>query len=189
MVATMASITGSRPEQAVIPNVSGLNEVPRMTKEQAMEAFNTLGFNDIEIVEEFSDEVEVGYVIKQNPIPGFDELKTVDKVFAICDYMLLDRVSDHSRHIYDLYKLLDKVILDDNLKMLINDVRKVRKENEKCYSAQDNININELLNRIVKENIYKKDYQNITEKLLYKVIKYEEAIKAIEKIIDSKIFE
>ena len=67
MVATIASITGSRPEQAVIPNVSGLNEVPRMTKEQAMEAFNTLGFNDIEIVEEFSDEVEVGYVIKQNP--------------------------------------------------------------------------------------------------------------------------
>ena len=67
MLATMASITGSRPEQAVIPNVSGMNEAPRMTKEQAQEALNTLGFNDIEIVEEYSDEIEAGYVIKQNP--------------------------------------------------------------------------------------------------------------------------
>lgn len=113
----------------------------------------------------------------------------VDKVFAICDYMMDDKIEKHSRHIYDIYKLLNFVRLDENLKKLITEVRKVRKENEKCYSAQDNININELLNRIVKENIYKKDYQNITEKLLYKVIKYEEAIKAIEKIIDSKIFE
>lgn len=113
----------------------------------------------------------------------------VDKIFAICDYMMDDKIEKHSRHIYDIYKLLNFVSLDENLKKLITEVRKVRKENEKCYSAQDNININELLNRIVKENIYKKDYQNITEKLLYKVIKYEEAIKAIEKIIDSKIFE
>lgn len=113
----------------------------------------------------------------------------VDKIFAICDYMMDDKIEKHSRHIYDIYKLLNFVSLDENLKKLINDVRNDRKQNERCPSAKDNININELLNRIVKENIYKKDYQNITEKLLYKVIKYEEAIKAIEKIIDSKIFE
>lgn len=147
------------------------------------------------IIYDFFNEIKEYELIKDyNLEPFFMRVQSlertlIDKVFAICDYMLLDRVSDHSRHIYDLYKLLDKVILDDNLIMLINDVRNDRKQNERCPSAKDNININELLNRIVKENIYKKDYQNITEKLLYKVIKYEEAIKAIEKIIDSKIFE
>lgn len=33
----------------------------------------------------------------------------VDKVFAICDYYLQNRIKKHSRHIYDIYKLLPLV--------------------------------------------------------------------------------
>ncbi len=67
LVITMSVITGSRPEQAVLPNVSGANQAQRMTKEAAEEALKSLGFTNIVIEEEYSDEVEAGYVIKQNP--------------------------------------------------------------------------------------------------------------------------
>lgn len=38
----------------------------------------------------------------------------IDKVFAICDYYLNNRVRKHSRHIYDIYKLLPLVPQDDD---------------------------------------------------------------------------
>ena len=30
----------------------------------------------------------------------------IDKVFALCDYFLQNKIPSHSRHIYDIYKLL-----------------------------------------------------------------------------------
>ena len=38
-------------------------------------------------------------------VQGLDRT-LADKVFAICDYYMQDRVKKHSRHIYDIYKLL-----------------------------------------------------------------------------------
>ena len=42
-----------------------------------------------------------------------------DKVFAICDYYMQDRVKKHSRHIYDIYKLLQIVPQTDEFKALV----------------------------------------------------------------------
>lgn len=39
------------------------------------------------------------------------ERTLVDKVFALGDYYLSDAVHEHSRHVYDIYKLLDVVTL------------------------------------------------------------------------------
>ena len=113
----------------------------------------------------------------------------MDKVFAICDYSMSGKISEHSRHIYDLYKIYDNIIIDNKLKLLINEVRNERKDNERCFSAKDGISVTNILKKIVKEEIYKKDYNNITEKLLYRVVKYDEAIKVLEKIIENKIFD
>ncbi len=113
----------------------------------------------------------------------------VDKVFALCDYAVSNDTTGYSRHIYDLYKLLDKVALDENLKILVKEVREDRKTHERCYTAQDKYDIPKILQQIIDEKIYLKDYENVTAKVLFEDVSYEKAITAIEKIIDSKIFE
>lgn len=113
----------------------------------------------------------------------------VDKVFALCDYAVSNDTTGYSRHIYDLYKLLDKVALDENLKILVKEVREDRKTHERCYTAQDKYDIPKILQQVIDEKIYLKDYENVTEKVLFEDVSYEKAITAIEKIIDSKIFE
>ena len=113
----------------------------------------------------------------------------VDKVFAICDYMLNNKTERLSRHIYDIYQLLKEVKLDSTLKLLIKDVRTLRKTHAKCYSAQDQVIINDLLKQIIDSEYYKEDYINVTKNLLSKDVSYDEAIKGLEEIIKSKIFE
>lgn len=112
----------------------------------------------------------------------------VDKVFAVCDYMLDNKMERQSRHIYDLSRLLTLVKLDDNLKALIKEVREDRKLGTKCYSAQDGVSVPNLLRQMIDTEFFKKDYEDSTEKLLSKPVIYEEAIKAIEMIIASDVF-
>lgn len=113
----------------------------------------------------------------------------VDKVFAVCDYMLDNKTERQSRHIYDLSRLLTLVKLDDNLKALIKEVREDRKLDTKCYSAQDGVSVPNLLRQMIDTEFFKKDYEDSTEKLLSKPVTYEEAIKAIEMIIASNVFD
>lgn len=113
----------------------------------------------------------------------------VDKVFAVCDYMLDNKAERQSRHIYDLSRLLTLVKLDDNLKDLIKEVRENRKLGTKCYSAQDGVSVPNLLRQMIDTEFFKKDYEDSTEKLLSKPVTYEEAIKAIEMIIASDVFD
>lgn len=113
----------------------------------------------------------------------------VDKVFAVCDYMLDNKTERQSRHIYDLSRLLTLVTLDDNLKALIKEVREDRKPGTKCYSAQDGVSVPKLLRQMIDTEFFKKDYEDSTEKLLSKPVTYEEAIKALETIIASGVFE
>lgn len=53
-------------------------------------------------------------------VQGMDRT-LVDKVFAICDYYMLDKVKNHSRHIfYEIYKLIQIVPNTDEFRKLIN---------------------------------------------------------------------
>ena len=113
----------------------------------------------------------------------------VDKVFAICDYFLRNEVKRNSRHIYDIDHLLTKVELDDDLKVLIKQVRDERKKTKRCVSAQDGVSVNKIINQIIETNFYKEDYENVTSQLLFKDYKYEDAIKSLFKIIKSNVFE
>lgn len=94
------------------------------------------------------------------------ERTLADKVFAVCDYYLQDKVKKHSRHIYDIYKLLPLVSQDHEYCKLVKEVREVRKSSPVCLSAQDGVDVPELLKKIIKEAAYKGDYQNLTEGVL-----------------------
>lgn len=117
------------------------------------------------------------------------ERTLIDKLFALGDYYLSDKVTEHSRHIYDIYKLLDVVTLDDSIKALIKEVAKERKENPTCLSAQEGVEMNALLQEIIDKQIYKEDYENITASLLFENVPYADAVKAVQKLIDMRIFE
>lgn len=120
-------------------------------------------------------------------VQGLDRT-LADKVFAICDYFLQNRIKKHSRHIYDIYKLLPLVEINENFKKLVEEVRTVRKCSNICLSAQDDADVIELLQTIIEQKIYKEDYQNLTEALLEEEVSYETAIQAVEKIQASGIF-
>ena len=108
----------------------------------------------------------------------------VDKIFALADYYLADNVTEHSRHIYDLYKLLDKVQLDEQLKILFENVRIEREPHQVCLSARESIKMSSLLKEIVDTDAYKEDFNNITSLLIFEKTEYEEAITSLKKIIE-----
>ena len=112
----------------------------------------------------------------------------IDKLYALGDYYLSDAVQEHSRHIYDLYKLSEIVTLDDDLKQLVSEVFEERKPHEQCHSAKEGIDMNTLLQEIIDKDIYKKDYEDITSKMLFEDVPYSTAIKTLQKIVDYKLF-
>lgn len=112
-----------------------------------------------------------------------------DKVFAICDYYLQGKTKRYSRHIYDIYKLLPKVPLGETFKDLVKQVRAARAEMDICPSAASGVNVPELLMEIIDKEIYKEDYASITTYFQREPISYDEAIKSVEIIAKSGIFE
>ncbi len=138
--------------------------------------------------EEASEELE-NYCLDpfEMKVQGLDRT-LADKVFAICDYYMQNRAKKHSRHIYDIYKLLQIVPQTDEFKALVREVRKVRAETKICPSAQPDVNLPELLNVLIEKEIYKADYENITARILEEDISYDVAIEAVKKIAASGMF-
>ena len=112
----------------------------------------------------------------------------IDKVFALADYYLNGQIKNHSRHIYDLHKIYPKINFNDNLKILIKEVREVRKQNKIFLSAMDNIDLPKILQNMVTEKTYETDYNQITSILLFENVSYARAIDTLQKIIDDGYF-
>ena len=112
----------------------------------------------------------------------------VDKAFALCDYYLEGRIDKHSRHIYDLHKLIDEVAPLETLIPLVDRVKEDRRGRASCPSAQEGADVPSLLSKILEEGCYKKDYEEKTCPMLYSPCSYEEASASLEKIIASDLF-
>lgn len=101
---------------------------------------------------------ENGYdaFIKQYDLEPFElnvqtaERTLLDKLFALADYYLLNTTTEHSRHIYDIYKLSEIVTVDDTLKALALSVADERRPHKMCLSAAIAVNSSERLNRFIK---------------------------------------
>lgn len=114
----------------------------------------------------------------------------IDKVFAICDYRLQDMQDRDSRHLYDIAKLLPMVEINAELDALVDEVREDRMQSKNNPSAQPEHNIPEMLREIINSRFYEPDYNNITKRLLYEDVSYDEAIAdGIGKVADMDIFE
>ena len=141
------------------------------------------------MIEEAPEELENFYLNSFDmKVQGLDRT-LADKIFAICDYYMQGKVKKHSRHIYDIYKLLQIVPQTEEFKTLVREVRDVRAMTNICPSAQPEVNVPQMLDFLVKNEIYKEDYENITSRILEENVSYDTAIEAVRKIAASEMFE
>ena len=116
------------------------------------------------------------------------ERTLVDKVFALCDYYLDGKTERHSRHLYDIHKIIESVGISEKLSSLIPEVRAVRAEVSVCPSAKPGVCVTEILHEIMKKQVYKGDYEDITMGLLFVPESYDTVIQSLKKIADSELF-
>ena len=116
------------------------------------------------------------------------ERTLIDKVFAICDYYMRGKVQRHSRHLYDIHKLVPHVSFDEEFKKLVKDVREVRKNSAICVSAQAGVDIVQVLSTIISEDVYKSDYTTLTKNLLEEDVTYETVIATLKRVVLSEAF-
>ncbi|MBQ9448314.1 MAG: nucleotidyl transferase AbiEii/AbiGii toxin family protein [Acholeplasmatales bacterium] len=109
----------------------------------------------------------------------------VDKIFAVCDYYLLNKPQRNSRHLYDIY-MISKYVDAKMVKELFPKVRDHRlKMGEKIApSANPKIDIKEVYKTIMESDFYKSDYNQVTSKLVLNPISYEEVMNTINEIIN-----
>ena len=117
------------------------------------------------------------------------ERTMIDKLYALADYYLAGTIAEHSRHIYDIYKLLSVVEINDELKNLAASVADERRPHSRSLSVQNGTDIKAVLREIVEKNIYESDYKTITESLLFEPVPYGTAIKALNTVLESGLFD
>lgn len=117
------------------------------------------------------------------------ERTLVDKVFALCDYYMQEKTERHSRHLYDIYKIVETMGISDELPKLISEVRTVRSEMSVCPSAKKEVCVTDILREIIESQVYKSDYENITMGLLFVPETYETVIQSLKKILGSGMWD
>ncbi|HCS14440.1 MAG TPA: nucleotidyl transferase AbiEii/AbiGii toxin family protein [Lachnospiraceae bacterium] len=112
----------------------------------------------------------------------------VDKVFALCDYYLQGETDRHSRHLYDIHKIVEAIGVTDKMEKLIPQVRQVRSELSICPSAKAEVSVTNILKEIIEKQVYKKDYEDITMGLLFVTETYDTVIQSLQKLADSGVW-
>ena len=147
------------------------------------------------LIYQFLHENGYGGFIKQYDLERFTlnvqtaERTMIDKMYALADYYLLNTTTEHSRHIYDIYKLSEIVTVDDTLKELALSVAEERRPHKMCLSVQNGKNVNEILREVIDKKTYKEDYDTITVPLLFEAVSYNTAVSALENILQNGIFD
>lgn len=106
----------------------------------------------------------------------------IDKIFALCDYYVQGKSKRYSRHLYDIYKLTNKIDVANALSNLYNEIKVHRKQMKNCQSAQDGEDVSGLINAFCDEDFYKNDYQEITNYFSDDYVAYEDTIKQMRKL-------
>ena len=107
----------------------------------------------------------------------------VDKTFAICDYYLSNKCQKHSRHLYDITKILTVINLDESVCDLFKRVKEYRKYNSLCLSAKEGVVLSTVLTNIIKDEVFKQDYNKLTKPLLYEQCSYEACRSSLEELL------
>src|SRR5699024_3572193 len=103
----------------------------------------------------------------------------IDKLFAICDYYEQQKINRNSRHLYDLYKIYELNNFNkDDFQQLFEQVKVER---------QKRPNINKVIKSILENDVYREDYQDITETLLFEEVSYDTIKNNLYKLLDEDL--
>ena len=110
----------------------------------------------------------------------------IDKMFAVCDYYILDKARRNSRHLYDIYKLYPHVTEDAGFYDLVEEVRLHRSKMDKkvAPAARDDVDILGVVRKLSDEDFYKDDYENRTKGLISDNLSYDEVIEFYRRLMD-----
>ena len=86
------------------------------------------------------------------------------------------------------FMLLPLVPQDESFQNLVHEVREIRAKSPVCPSALPDVDIPQLLERIIEEKAYKPDYDTLTTQLLEEQLSYEVVINSLKAIARSEIF-
>ena len=117
------------------------------------------------------------------------ERTLVDKVFAICDYYMQGKTERHSRHLYDIHKIVTSVGITDEMKRLVPEVKAVRSNLSICPSAREGVSVTKVLYEIIDKQVYRMDYENITLGLLFVPETYQAVIQSIRQLAESGMWD
>ena len=109
----------------------------------------------------------------------------IDKLFAICDYYINNKYVSHSRHLYDIFMIYPYISFDNDFYALFNEIKELRKNHPYSYTIKTNKGIIEIITEIINSDYYKNDYNNITSKLLFDNVSYNDCIKTLNIIIET----
>lgn len=112
-----------------------------------------------------------------------------DKIFAVCDYYMLDKPHRNARHLYDIHKLASYVEIDNDFIELVENVRNHRIDMgaDIAPCAPMDVDILSLVYKICDEDFYKEDYERTTVRLISDAVTYDD-IKKVYKKLARKIF-
>ena len=101
----------------------------------------------------------------------------IDKVFAVCDYYMQGKAHRNARHLYDIYKLSEHIVVDSDFLKLVEEVRNHRMGmgTEIAPAAPLDVDVFELVKKICDEDFYKNDYKETTMKLISDSLTYVDA--------------
>ena len=117
------------------------------------------------------------------------ERTLIDKIFAVCDYYILGRSARNSRHLYDIYKLSQNVVIDEEFRKLVEQVRTHRLDMKGniAPAAAPNVDMVAVIKQFCEENFYSEDYEKTTRNLTRDDVSYDQAIKNVIEVAE-KIF-
>lgn len=169
-------------QNVIIETVFSINAYPIENKFASNIIYEYL--NSAHLLDKFAfEELEPFEIKVQSVIRTF-----IDKIFALCDYYLNNDILEHSRHLYDIYKMYGYINFNDEFKTYVKEIRNLRKSKRFCTSSDDKYDINSILAEIIDKDVYKNDYEKITRLIIYDDISYKDTLRVIKDIINANIF-
>lgn len=104
----------------------------------------------------------------------------IDKIFAVCDYYMLGKPERNARHLYDIYKIAPHVVVNEEFRALVEEVRDHRKQMGQDIAPAALLTSSDVVKRvdeIAEKDYYKADYTDTTLKLISDQTSYETVLK------------
>ncbi len=117
------------------------------------------------------------------------ERTLVDKVFALCDYYMQEKTERHSRHLYDIHKIVETMGISNELPKSYTGSACCALGNDCLPVCKRGVCVADILREIINSQVYKRDYEDITMGLLFVPVGYETVIQSLQKVLDSGMWE